>query len=133
MFTASKEELDYYHQKVNIQVVWRVVERLNIKDYGKLENFKEIPEILGIGGKVLAGHHQKGKFWQSSATSLLKISCKHFIEKHMSLNFVNSSTIFCPKFCFSFQGDLFKVVSRSQYVSNLESCEVVSKRKIIDL
>ena len=56
------EELDYYHQKVNIQVVWRVVERLNIKDYGKLENVQEIPEILGIDGKVLAGHHSKGKF-----------------------------------------------------------------------
>ena len=66
---------------MNIQVVWRVVERLNIKDYGKLENFKEIPEILGIDGKVLAGHHQKGKFWQSSATSLLKISCKTFHRK----------------------------------------------------
>ena len=81
MFTVSKEELGYYHQKVNIQVVWRVVERLNIKDYGKLENFKEIPEILGIDGKVFAGHQPKGKFWQSSATRLLKISCKTFHRK----------------------------------------------------
>ena len=81
MFTVSKEELDYYHQKVNIQVVWRVVERLNIKDYGKLENFKEIPEILGTDGKVLASHHPKGKFWQSFATRLLKISCKIFHRK----------------------------------------------------
>ena len=66
---------------MNIQVVWWVVEGVNIKDYGKLETFKEIPEMLGIDGKVLGGHHPKGKFWQSSATTLLKISCKTFHRK----------------------------------------------------
>ena len=44
-------ELDFFHQKVNVQVALRDDERL------------KIPEMLAIDGEYLADH-PKSKFWQ---------------------------------------------------------------------
>ena len=59
----SETELDYYHQKGNVRVASRVVERLKTKDLSKLGNFKEIPEMLGFDGEYPAVH-LKAKFWR---------------------------------------------------------------------
>ena len=54
VFTTSKTELDYHHQKVNVRVTSRVAERLKTKNLRKLGNFKKIPEILGFDGEYPA-------------------------------------------------------------------------------
>ena len=40
-FITSEMELDYYHQKLNKCVTYRVIERLNTQDLRKLEKFKK--------------------------------------------------------------------------------------------
>ena len=42
-FTTSETELDYYHQKVSVQVASRIGERIKTLDLRKLGNFKKIP------------------------------------------------------------------------------------------
>ena len=54
LFTSSKMELDYCHQKVNIQLVSRVNERLRL--LRKFGDFKKIPEPLGFDGKYPVDH-----------------------------------------------------------------------------
>ena len=61
VFTISKTELDYYHQRWNVRVASQVVERLKTEDLRKLGNFKKIPEMLGFDGEYPATH-PKGKF-----------------------------------------------------------------------
>ena len=56
-FTTSERELDYYHQMVNKRVASRVAKR--IKDYRKLRNSKNIPEMLGIDGEILSPSPKK--------------------------------------------------------------------------
>ena len=56
-FLTSETELDYYHQPLDIQIAWRVIERLQ-----EIRNFKKIPIMLGFDGKYPA-YHFKGKFW----------------------------------------------------------------------
>ena len=46
LFTTSETKLDYYHQKVNVQIASRVAERRKTWDLRKLGNFKEITETL---------------------------------------------------------------------------------------
>ena len=77
-FTTSKSELDYYHQKVNVRVGLRVAEQRKTYDLKKQGYFKEIPEMLGIEGKVFS---QSPKNFDSCATKLQKISCKTFHRK----------------------------------------------------
>ena len=54
MFATSERGSDYYHQKVNTQVTSRFAERLKIGNLMKFRSFKELPDILGITGKVLS-------------------------------------------------------------------------------
>ena len=54
-------ELDYYHQKANARVALRVAEQPKTKDLRKSENFKKIPEILGIHGEYPASQ-SKSKY-----------------------------------------------------------------------
>ena len=60
VFTASETDVDYYHQKVNLRVASRVVERLETQGLMKLVNFKRIPEMLGFDDKYI-GLHPKAK------------------------------------------------------------------------
>ena len=82
-------ELDYYHQKVNVRVVSRVAERLR-----KLGDFKKTPETLGFDSQYPADH-PKDKFYYLKICK--KSALKYSIEKHVLFNFVNLSTIFCPR------------------------------------
>ena len=59
--TTSELELDYCHQKVHVQDLSRVAERLKIDDLTKLGNFKRITEKFEIDGKSQASH-RKAKF-----------------------------------------------------------------------
>ena len=54
-FITSKTEVDYYHQKMDVQVASRVAERLKTYDLKKLGIFKKISEMLGFDGKYSAG------------------------------------------------------------------------------
>ena len=56
LFTTNETELGYYHQKVNVRVASRVAERLKTYDLSKSENFKKIPEMLGLDGEFPAVH-----------------------------------------------------------------------------
>ena len=47
-------ELDYCHQKVNIQLVSGINERLRL--LRKFGDFKKIPGPLGVDGKYPVGH-----------------------------------------------------------------------------
>ena len=58
-FTTSKTELDYYHQKVYVQVA---LEWLKSWDLWKLVNFKKIPEMLSTDG-AYPTDYPTGKFW----------------------------------------------------------------------
>ena len=61
----------------------------------KLINFKEIPEMLAIDGKVLSPPHIKQPL--TVVTQNCKKSAQeHSIEKSMLLNLLDLSTIFCP-------------------------------------
>ena len=51
---TSETELNYYHQKVNVRVASRVVERIKTEGLGKLGNFKKIPEMHGFDGEYPA-------------------------------------------------------------------------------
>lgn len=68
MFSRSKRELDYYHQKRNIEVSSQVSDSRKTYDLRKLKNSKEIADILEIYGKILASQ-TKGNF-NSYATKL---------------------------------------------------------------
>ena len=54
-------ELNYYYQKVGVQVAKRVAERLKTYDLRKLQNLSKIPEMLGFDGEYPAGY-LKGTF-----------------------------------------------------------------------
>ena len=56
LLTTSESELDYYHQKMNVRVATRDVERPR-----ELGNLKKMPEMLGFDGEY-PGDHPKGKF-----------------------------------------------------------------------
>lgn len=49
-------ELDYYHQRVNVQVISQVAESFKTEDIRKLVNFKKIPKKLEIKAKYPADH-----------------------------------------------------------------------------
>ena len=53
-FTTSETELDYYHQKVNVRVASRDIERPKTQDLRKIESFRKIPEMVGFDGKYSA-------------------------------------------------------------------------------
>ena len=55
LFTGSETELNYYYQKVNIEVASQVAERSKAQNMRKLQNFNKISEILGLGGEYPAG------------------------------------------------------------------------------
>ena len=55
-FTTSESQQDYYYQKVNVQVVLWIAERVKkTKDLKKPWNFNKITQKLGINGKIPAG------------------------------------------------------------------------------
>ena len=56
LFTTSETELQYYHQRVSVQVASRVVKILKAFDFRKLGNFKKILGILGVDGEYLVRH-----------------------------------------------------------------------------
>ena len=58
LFTTSETKLDYYHQKVNVQVAYQVAEQLKAENPRKLGNF----EMLGFNGEC-PDDHWRGKFW----------------------------------------------------------------------
>ena len=58
-------------------------------DLMKLENFKKVPEMLGFESEYSARHFL--------LRNRQKSDVKHSTEKSVSLNFVNLSTIFCPR------------------------------------
>ena len=89
------DELDYYHQRVNVQVTSRVAKRLKTWDLRKLGSFKKIPEMLGFDGEYSACH-AKARFWCFLVKNRKKSPVKHFIENHILLNFVNLYTAFRP-------------------------------------
>ena len=62
LFTTSKTELNYYHQKLSVWAASRVAERLKTLDLRKLENLKKIFGMLGPDGEYL-GWHPNAKFW----------------------------------------------------------------------
>ena len=95
-FTTSETEIDYYYQKVHVQVALRVVKRLKTYDFRKLGNFKKISETLGFDGKYPAVH-RKVKFWCFLVKNCKKSAVKYSIEKPILLNFVNLSPAFCPR------------------------------------
>ena len=74
ILSQNERELNYYHQNVDISVESWVAGQLKIQDLRKVENFKEISEILGIDGQVLS--IQKENFG-SFVTNLRKISLFH--------------------------------------------------------
>ena len=94
VFITSETKLDYYHQKVNVRVAWRVAERL--KDLSQLGNFKKIPEMLGFDGEYPAAP-QKAKFGWFLVKNCKKSAVKHSIEKPSLLNFVSLSPTLCPR------------------------------------
>ena len=94
VFITSETKLDYYHQKVNVRVAWRVAERL--KDLSQLGNFKKIPEMLGFDGEYPAAP-QKAKFGWFLVKNCKKSAVKHSIEKPSFLNFENLSLTLCPR------------------------------------
>ena len=55
-FAKSETELDYYHQRVNVQVTSQVAESFKTEDIRKLVNFKKIPKKLEIKAKYPADH-----------------------------------------------------------------------------
>ena len=55
-FTTSETELDYYHQKVNVWVAWRIPEKRKTEDLERLVNFKRIPGMHVVDGKYPAGN-----------------------------------------------------------------------------
>ena len=63
LFNTSETELNYYHQKVTMWVVWRVAEGFKTKDLRKLGNIKKILDILRVDSEYEACH-LKSKFWQ---------------------------------------------------------------------
>lgn len=83
--TISERELEFCHQKLNIQVSFRVTQRVEIEDLRKLTNFRGISEIF-----------EKTTF-DSCATKLRKVSCEIFLRKPILLNFVDFFAIFCPR------------------------------------
>ena len=54
-------KLDYYHQKVSVQVASQIAERLKTQDLRKLGNFNKIPETLAFDGEYPAVQ-SKAKF-----------------------------------------------------------------------
>ena len=88
VFTTSETELDYYHQKVNIRVSSRVVERLKTEDLRKLGELKKIPEMLGSDSKHPTAL-PKAKLRRLLAKHRKTSAVKHFIEKLIWLKFVN--------------------------------------------
>ena len=58
--------------------------------------------MLGFDGEYPAGH-PKAKFWHFLVNSCKKSAVKHTIEKPILLNYVNLSTIFCPRLYFPLQ------------------------------
>ena len=85
LFTTSKAELDYYHQKINVRVTSQVAER-----------FRKIPEIFGFDGEYPVVQPIT-KFWRFSVKNSKKSHVKHSIEKPFFLNFMNLSPTFCPR------------------------------------
>ena len=77
-FTSSEREPDYYHQNVSIRYSSQAAELLT--DSRKLGNFKEIPEVLGIDGKVLRWSLEKQVF-TAVLENCERSAVKHFIEK----------------------------------------------------
>ena len=94
-FTASKTELDCYHQKLYVQVAsgWLKTEWLKTWDLRKLGKFKKIPEMLGTDS-AYPTDYPEGKFWQL-LENYKQLFVKPSIEKLNLLNFVNL-WMFCP-------------------------------------
>ena len=92
-FTTSKSELHYYHQRVNVQVASRVLERRKTQDLRKLRNFKKISEKLGTDSKSSVGY-PKAKLWQVRQKIQKETVVKHSKEIPILLNFENLSTMF---------------------------------------
>ena len=61
LFTINETELNYYLQSMSLRVAEQVAEQCETQYFGKLGNFKKIPEILGFDSKYSAGH-SKAKF-----------------------------------------------------------------------
>ena len=88
VFTTSKTELDYYHQKVNERVALRVAEPLKTYDLRKLGSLKKILEMFGFNGEYPAVH-PKFEFWRFLLKNCKKSAVEHSTEKSILLNFVN--------------------------------------------
>ena len=73
---SVERELDYYHQKVNIQIAPRVVKWGN----WKLGNFKEISEILEVDSQVFSRLFKR-QFLTVVVQNSKKSAVKHSTEK----------------------------------------------------
>ena len=62
-------------------------------DLKRLGNFKKISEMLGFDGEYPADQRQILTFVLKNRE---KSALKNSIEKHVLLNFMDLSTIFCP-------------------------------------
>ena len=78
---------------MDVRFTQRVAKRLRTWDLRQLQNFKEIPEMLGFDSKHPAGH-PKVQFLRILVNHCKKSAVKHSIEKPIMLNFVNFSTTF---------------------------------------
>ena len=67
---------------VNIGVVSQVAERLQTQDFRKLENFKKIPEMLGMAWKVLSRPPKK-QIFTLVLENCKRSAVKYFIEKRI--------------------------------------------------
>ena len=79
IFTTSGRELEYYHKKLNTEVVSRVDERLKTLDFRKLGNLKEIPEMLGTDEKGFS-RSPKRQIFKVVIQRCYKLAVKHSTE-----------------------------------------------------
>ena len=96
LFITSKKELNCYHQSVTLRVASRVAEQLKNYVLRKLVHFKEILEMLWIGGQYLASH-QKRQILLVLLQHRKKSTVKYSIVKPSLRYFFGLSTIFCPR------------------------------------
>ena len=78
-FTSSEKKVDYYHQKVNVQVVSRVAERITTRVFRNQEVLRKFSKFLNL---IASG--QPVTKWQTSTFGLRnsrKISCKKLHSK----------------------------------------------------
>ena len=61
LFTTSKTELEYYHQKVNVRVALRAAERFKTYYLRKLKNFNKIHKMFVFDGEYTT-IHSKAEF-----------------------------------------------------------------------